>query len=114
MADCIFCKLINGDLPAQFVYQNEHVVAFNDINPQAPTHVLIIPRKHIATLNDLSSGDAQVMAELYLAAQQIAEDAGIAQAGYRTVVNCNLGGGQTVYHLHLHVMGGRQMRWPPG
>ena len=114
MTDCIFCKIIDGDIPANKVYEDDDVLAFRDLNPQAPTHVLVIPKKHIATLNDLQSEDAELIGKMYLAAKQVAADEGIAEAGYRTVFNCNKGGGQEVYHLHLHVLGGRQITWPPG
>ena len=114
MADCLFCKIANGSIPADVVFQDDSVLAFRDINPKAPTHVLVVPRKHIATVNDISPDDAELIGRLYLTAQKIAADAGIAQRGYRTVMNCNAEAGQTVYHLHLHVLGGRPMSWPPG
>ncbi|HBG32099.1 histidine triad nucleotide-binding protein [Candidatus Macondimonas diazotrophica] len=114
MADCIFCRIVKGELPAQIVYETESVIAFRDLHAQAPTHVLVIPRRHIATLNDLMPEDASLMGEMVLAAQAVAHQEGIADQGYRTIMNCNLAGGQTVYHIHLHVLGGRQMTWPPG
>ncbi|MBF0255711.1 MAG: histidine triad nucleotide-binding protein [Gammaproteobacteria bacterium] len=114
MTDCLFCKIVAGDIPAKRVYEDELVLGFRDINPQAPTHVLLIPKRHIATLNDLQVTDAELIGRLYLAAKQVAEDEGIAEAGYRTLFNCNRAGGQEVYHLHLHLLGGRQMTWPPG
>lgn len=114
MSDCIFCRIVAGDIPADIVYQDDDVVAFRDLNPQAPMHVLVIPRRHIATLNDLTPADAELVGRMYLAAAKVAEQEGHAEAGYRTVFNCNRAGGQEVYHLHLHVMGGRQMTWPPG
>lgn len=114
MTDCLFCKIINGDVPADVVYQDDDVLAFRDISPQAPTHVLVIPRKHIATLNDIQPDDAELVGKLYLAAQKIAADEGIAEPGYRAVMNCNAGAGQTVFHIHLHVLGGRNLSWPPG
>ena len=114
MSDCIFCKIVEGDIPANKVFEDDDVVAFRDLNPQAPTHVLVIPKKHIETLNDLQAEDAELVGKMYLAAKKVAEDEGIAEAGYRTVFNCNRDGGQEVYHLHLHVLGGRQMTWPPG
>jgi len=114
MDDCIFCKIAAGDIPADIVYQDEHVVAFRDLGPQAPTHVLVIPKRHIATLNDLTEADAELVGRMYLAAKEVARIDGIAEAGYRTVMNCNAAGGQTVFHLHLHLLGGRQMTWPPG
>ena len=114
MTDCIFCKIIAGDIPADIVYQNDHVVAFRDVNPQAPTHVLIIPKQHISTINDLQTEDAECVGQMYLAAKQIAKDEGIDESGYRAVMNCNAGAGQTVFHIHLHILGGRGMSWPPG
>ena len=114
MADTIFGKIARGEIPADIVYQDEEVVAFRDLHPQAPTHILVIPRKPIPTLNDLEEGDAQLVGKLFLAARKIAEQEGIAEAGYRTVFNCNAAAGQEVYHLHLHLLGGRPMRWPPG
>ena len=114
MSDCIFCKIINGDIPSEKVYDNEYVMAFNDLNPQAPMHVLIIPKKHISTINDIEQEDAEIIGEMYLAAKQIAADAGYSDRGYRAVMNCNEEAGQTVFHIHLHVLAGRAMSWPPG
>lgn len=114
MTDCIFCKIISGDIPGDIVYQDDDVLAFRDLNPQAPTHILVIPRKHISTLNDLQADDAELVGNMYLAAKNIADEEGIAEAGYRTVMNCNAQAGQTVFHIHLHVLGGRPMSWPPG
>ena len=113
-SDCLFCKIAAGDIPADVVFESDEVLAFRDVNPQAPTHVLIIPRKHIATINDLPVEDASIVGDLFLTAQQIAADEGIADAGYRVVMNCNKGAGQTVFHIHLHLLGGRQLGWPPG
>ena len=101
-------------MPATRVYEDDDVVAFNDINPQAPTHVLVVPRRHIATLNDLGPGDDALVGAMVRAGAAIAAERGIADAGFRTVFNCNAGAGQTVFHLHLHVLGGRAMHWPPG
>ena len=112
MTDCLFCKMVTGEIHPDTVYETEQVLAFRDINPQAPTHVLIIPKQHIATLNDLK--ETAVAGELLLAVGKIAELEGLAEDGYRTVINCNSKGGQDVYHIHLHVLGGRQMVWPPG
>lgn len=112
--DCLFCKIINGDIPADIVYQDDHVLGFKDVNPQAPTHVLFIPKKHIATVNDLESSDAELIGKLYLAAKKIATDEGFAEDGYRLVMNCNAGAGQTVFHIHLHMLAGRSLSWPPG
>lgn len=113
-ADCLFCKIAAGEIPADLVFETESVVAFRDINPQAPTHVLIIPRKHIATINDLTDEVSGDIDQLFLAAASIARDEGIADDGYRVTMNCNAAAGQTVFHLHLHLLGGRQMTWPPG
>ena len=112
MADCLFCKIAGGQIPAQVVKQNAHMLAFKDINPQAPTHVLVIPTRHVASLNE--STDAALVGELVHFARQVAHEQGLAQRGYRVVVNTNADGGQTVFHLHLHVLGGRRMTWPPG
>ena len=114
MTDCLFCKIVAGDLPADIVYENDQVLAFRDISPKAPTHVLVVPRRHVATLNELTQDDAGLVGEMYLAAQQVARDEGIADSGYRTVVNCNEDAGQVVFHIHLHLFGGRPMSWPPG
>lgn len=114
MSDCIFCKIISGEIAGDVVYENEDVLAFRDLNPQAPTHILVIPRRHIATINDLQDADAELLGKMYLAAKEIAKNEGIDEAGYRTIMNCNAGAGQTVFHIHLHVLGGRQMNWPPG
>lgn len=111
---CFFCKIAKGEIPADIVYQDEDVVAFNDINPQAPNHVLIIPKRHINTLNDLEQGDELLIGQLFMAAKAIAEKLGQTESGYRTVFNCNADGGQSVYHIHLHYLGGRQLSWPPG
>ncbi len=112
--DCPFCKIANGDIPADICYEDDKVVAFADLNPQAPIHKLIIPRQHISSLNDLTSADNALMGHLIHSAQQLADQLGIATDGYRLLLNCNAGGGQTVFHLHVHLLGGRQMRWPPG
>jgi len=112
--DCLFCKVLAGEIPADIIYESESAIAFRDINPQAPTHALVIPRKHIATINALQSGDEEIVGQLFMAAKAVAEQEGIADAGYRAVMNCNEGAGQTVFHIHLHVLGGRQLDWPPG
>lgn len=114
MTGCLFCKIISGDIPGDIVYQNDDVLAFNDISPQAPTHILIIPKKHISTINDLVPNDAGVVGQLYLAAQHIAQQQGFAEQGYRVVMNCNEGAGQTVFHIHLHLLAQRTFTWPPG
>lgn len=112
MTDCLFCKIIHGEIPSTKVAESDIAVAFRDVNPQAPTHVLVVPRRHVATLTDAS--DAKLLGELLLFAKDIARREGIAESGYRVVVNTNAGAGQTVFHLHLHLLGGRPMRWPPG
>ena len=114
MADCLFCKIVAGQVPATIVFQDDHLVAFKDITPRAPTHVLIVPRRHIASLNDLSAGDDALVGEMVRAAAAIATEQGLADRGYRTVFNCNADAGQTVFHIHLHLLGGRSMTWPPG
>ena len=113
-SNCLFCKILDGDIPADIVYESETAIAFRDINPQAPTHVLIIPRKHIATINDIAEEDQALIGSLYSAAREIAAAEGIAEEGYRAVMNCNEGAGQTVFHIHLHLLGGRALAWPPG
>lgn len=112
--DCLFCKLVNGDIPAKILYQDDDVIAFEDIAPQAPTHFLVIPKRHISTLNDLAPEDAALVGKLPITAANIAKQLGIAEDGFRVVMNCNEMGGQTVYHIHMHVLGGRAMTWPPG
>ncbi|MCB1735052.1 MAG: histidine triad nucleotide-binding protein [Gammaproteobacteria bacterium] len=114
MSDCLFCGIVAGRIPAKIVYQDDQVVAFHDINPQAPLHVLIIPREHIATINDLGAEHEALVGRLYLVAQRIAREAGFDESGYRVVMNCNADAGQSVYHIHLHLLAGRHMTWPPG
>jgi histidine triad (HIT) family protein len=114
MADCLFCKIIAGEIPASITYQDDRVIVLKDINPQAPTHVLILPRRHIATLNDLTAEDDALVGEMTRRAATIAREHGHADHGYRTVFNCNSGAGQTVFHIHMHVLGGRKLGWPPG
>jgi len=111
---CLFCKILAGDIPADIVYESDSAIAFRDINPQAPTHVLIIPRKHIATINDIGVDDQELIGSLYSAAREIAATDGHADNGYRVVMNCNAAAGQTVFHIHLHLLGGRSLKWPPG
>jgi histidine triad (HIT) family protein len=113
-SDCLFCKFVSGTIPVDVVHQTEHVFAFRDINPQAPTHVLIVPRKHIATINDLDDSDTNDIGLLFAAARDIAKMEGIDEPGFRTTMNCNKAAGQTVFHLHLHLLGGRNFAWPPG
>ena len=114
MLECVFCNIISGRTPAEFVYQDERIVAFRDINPQAPVHVLVVPRRHIPTANDVTAADQALVGELVLVARKVAEMEGVADSGYRLVLNCNENSGQEIYHLHLHVLGGRRMTWPPG
>jgi histidine triad (HIT) family protein len=114
MSDCLFCRIINREIQASIVYEDERILAFNDVNPQAPTHVLVVPKRHIATLNDLSANDDQLVGELVRRAAAIAKAKGISSGGYRTVFNTNREAGQTVFHIHLHLIGGRTMHWPPG
>ena len=111
---CLFCKIVRREIPASIVYEDDRVLAFNDINPQAPTHVLLIPKRHIDTLNDLTPDDDQIVGELSRRAAAIAAERGIAASGYRVVFNTNRDAGQTVSHIHLHLLGGRSMEWPPG
>lgn len=112
MSDCLFCKMVAGVINPDIVFEDENVLAFRDINPQAPVHILIIPKRHIAILNDLD--DTLLAGQILQTAVKLAKQEGIAETGYRTVFNCNKHGGQDVYHLHLHLLGGRQMTWPPG
>lgn len=112
MTDCLFCKMVAGEITPDVVYENEHVLAFRDINSQAPVHILIIPKIHVATLNDLD--DSVLAGQLLQTAAKLAKQEGLAEEGYRTVLNCNKKGGQEVFHLHMHLLGGRQMTWPPG
>ena len=114
MTDCIFCKIVSGEIPSDFVYEDDDVVAFDDMNPQSPAHTLIIPKRHISTLNDLTPADAELIGKLFLGAKEVAKIKGVDEAGYRTLINCNKDGGQVVFHIHLHMMGGRRMGWPPG
>lgn len=114
MSDTIFGKIIRREVPADIVYEDDDVLAFRDLNPQAPVHVLFIPKKAIATLNDATESDAALLGKLLLAAAAYAKSEGVAEDGYRTVINCNLHGGQTVFHLHVHLLAGRSLNWPPG
>lgn len=115
MADkCLFCKMVSGEIKPNPVYDDAEVMAFNDINPQAPLHALVIPKRHIATLNDTRPEDAALLGKLMHVATLIARKANVAEDGYRVVMNCNAGAGQSVFHIHLHVLGGRHLRWPPG
>lgn len=112
--DCLFCKIASGDIPSTEVYADEDFYAFRDINPGAPTHVLVIPRKHIARISEAETGDAALLGRLLLVANDIARAEGIVESGFRYVLNCNADGGQTVFHVHLHMLGGRALAWPPG
>ena len=114
MSECLFCKIVARTIPAALVYEDEMVVAFDDINPQAPTHTLVIPRKHVTSIAELQDSDVELLGRLMLAGNKIATLKGIADAGYRIVVNTGAHGGQSVFHLHLHVLGGRHLAWPPG
>ena len=114
MADCLFCKIIARQIPASIVYEDDHILAFNDINPEGPTHVLLVPKRHIATLNDLAAGDDQIVGELVRRSAAIAKERGIDAGGFRTVFNTNSDAGQSVFHIHLHLIGGRSLAWPPG
>lgn len=112
--DCIFCKIANKEIPSTIVYEDEDVIAFNDLNPEAPVHILVIPKKHIESLRAASAEDQQLLGKVMLTIAKIAEQQGIAKDGYRVVTNCGEQGGQTVMHLHFHLMGGREMLWPAG
>jgi histidine triad (HIT) family protein len=114
MSETIFSKIIKREIPADIVYEDSDVLAFRDVNPQAPTHILIIPKKSIRTVNDLDAADAALVGKMVLTAKKLAAESGFAEDGYRLVINCNTGAGQTVYHLHLHLLAGRQFKWPPG
>lgn len=112
--DCLFCRIADKKIPASIVFEDEELVAFHDINPQAPVHILIIPRKHIPTINDLEETDIGLVGKIIMKARDLAKDLGFSENGYRILFNCNRDGGQQVYHIHLHLLGKRQFRWPPG
>jgi len=114
MSDCLFCKIINGEISADIVAENDHAKAFRDINPQAPTHVLVIPKVHIGSTRDLNDDNVDALTQMVLLANEIADSEGISDDGYRWVMNTGSHGGQTVFHIHLHLLGGRQLNWPPG
>jgi histidine triad (HIT) family protein len=114
MARCMFCEIAAGDIPAKIVHADDQAIAFRDIDPKAPTHVLVIPREHIATVNDLTGDHEPVVGRLFTIARQVARDEGLADDGYRLVMNCGQGAGQSVFHIHLHLLGGRHLSWPPG
>ena len=113
MKDCLFCRIVAGDIPARKVYEDEHTLAFEDIDPKAPTHILVVPKKHIRGLKEASSEDAEIVGRCHLTAAQVARERGI-ENGYRTVLNVGPGAGQSVFHLHVHLLGGRDLKWPPG
>lgn len=112
--DCLFCRILNKQMESKVVHEDESCIAFEDINPQAPTHILVVPRRHIASLNEVAAEDAALLGHLQLVAAQLAQQRGLADSGYRIVLNTGRGAGQSIFHLHLHVLGGRGMRWPPG
>jgi len=112
--DCLFCRIASGQIPAKKVYEDDEIVAFEDINPQAPVHLLVIPREHTATLNDIQEADDATVGRLHRVAAGLARQRDLAERGYRLVMNCNAEAGQTVFHIHLHLLGGRPMQWPPG
>ena len=114
MGECLFCKIVKKEIATDLIYENKNIVAFRDINPQAPVHILLIPKLHFSSLNDLMSNDKYLLGNLIYNAAELAKREGIAEQGYRTVFNCNEWGGQTVYHIHLHLLGGRKFGWPPG
>jgi histidine triad (HIT) family protein len=114
MTDCLFCKIVSGEIPAKIIYEDDYCLAFRDINPQAPTHVLIIPRQHIATINDIEPENTQLLGHLVLVAKEIARGENLSEGGYRLIMNCNADAGQTVFHIHVHLLGGRIFGWPPG
>jgi histidine triad (HIT) family protein len=114
MSDCLFCKIVEKKIPAKLVHEDEDTLAFEDINPQAPVHVLVIPKRHIPTLNDLTPADDAIAGKLHRVAAKIAKERGVAERGWRATMNCNREAGQTVFHIHLHLLGGRAMQWPPG
>ena len=112
--DCIFCKIVAGGIPAAKIFEDERAVVFRDINPQAPTHALVIPRAHVASLDEAGEADESLLGHLLLVAARVARDEGLAESGYRTVINTGAGAGQTVFHIHVHLIGGRRLTWPPG
>ena len=114
MSDCLFCKIISGEIPCDMVYEDDKLIAFHDIDPKAPTHILVIPKKHIRSINELEITDRDLAGEILLATKKIAKIMAIDSSGYRTGFNTNDDGGQTVFHIHMHIIGGRQMNWPPG
>ncbi len=114
MKECLFCRIVNKEIPAEIIFENDALLAFKDIEPQAPVHILIIPKEHITTTNDLNNKHKELISDILLTAKKLASEVDISDDGYRMVFNCNKMGGQAVYHIHLHLLGGRQMKWPPG
>ena len=114
MSDCLFCKIVSGEIPCDKIHENDKLIAFRDIDPKAPTHILVIPKKHIRSINELEISDQSLAGDILLSAKEIAKIENIESSGYRIIFNTNSDGGQTVYHIHMHVMGGRQLHWPPG
>lgn len=114
MEECIFCKIASGEIKSDLIYEDERLVAFNDINPQAPVHILIIPRDHVETVTDISQGNKDLVSDMVLLANRLAKKGGVWDSGFRLVLNCRSDAGQEVFHLHLHLLGGRKMSWPPG
>ena len=114
MEDCLFCKIDRGEIPSEKVYDGESVFAIKDVNPQAPTHILILPKKHFSTILDIETSDQKLIGSIFTVANQLAQENGLAESGFRMVLNCGSGAGQSVFHIHYHLMGGRAMRWPPG
>lgn len=114
MSDCLFCKIVKKEISADIIYENKSVLAFKDINPQSPVHILVIPKKHISSLNDLQDQDDEILSNVFKAIKTITKDLNIEKDGYRVVINTNKNGGQEVQHLHFHILGGRQLKWPPG
>jgi histidine triad (HIT) family protein len=112
--NCLFCKIINKEIPSKIVFEDDNILAFEDVNPQAPIHILVIPKKHISTSLDIKDEDNELIGMMFQAAGRIAKDRGVAERGFRQVMNCNSEAGQTVFHIHLHLLAGRPMRWPPG
>lgn len=114
MEDCLFCKIERGEIPSEKVYDGEGVFAIKDVNPQAPVHILILPKKHFSTILDIETGDQELVGSIFTVANQLARENGLAEPGFRIVLNCGSGAGQSVFHIHYHLLGGRAMRWPPG
>ena len=114
MEQCLFCKIASGKIPSDKVFEDSDLFAFRDINPQAPSHIVVVPKKHIATINDMAEGDSCLFGKVMLAIKKIAAKEGISSGGYRVVINCNSDAGQTVFHVHFHLLGGRKLQWPPG